>query len=561
MSYEYNTKDADLELPNPYKLENFFLLLSALILFGGGISVTLTARAFMQAEEVKVATAAMLLALLLFAASSKFAIQALSQMRFYYGRQFPVGLAEQLSVSATGTGKGAKDVMEIMRQRAIAFPEPSGPLNGVIYALCKGLITCPPQIQNAAVQHFHSLVGMTALFGSLAVSYSVFEGSEHEGVISWIYLPLTGVSLITPFVQKRLTVVQSSHSTKMLWSLVALVAFVILAPVLVPRYVPAFPIPPMWVVPAVVLACSMVASFTFLLSLLHKIDDVRDTSVSCEQTTIAMNCPPSQLWTEIGRDFQNNWTREIPNKTYANVPPDISAADRGSFNGYVLEESHPIPAGHMAFRSLSEAWKEKHARYLILLSMWGMLMSIISVSVAVKYIDGFLDMTRMEISRILLVVIALGVANVLAFQIGHLLWSRMYFKSRLTWIEVSGTFQTSHLNIGNTYVGKSQSSSTLTRVEDATLRVWVTDIVSVAFGKESNRCIMTLKAADGIAKSTAHRLIDFAANQSSITTPMSRRDLERVATMGALEASIQAETGASITKMNAQLAKQCELPV
>lgn len=144
MAYEFNTQDKDFGIANPFKIENIFLLLTAIILFGGGVSVTMTARGFMQAEELKTATAAMLMGLLLFGASVKFAMQALSQMRFFFGRQFPIGLAEQLQVAQTGESPSAKEVMEVMRQRAIEFPEPTGPLNGVLYSVFKSLITCPP---------------------------------------------------------------------------------------------------------------------------------------------------------------------------------------------------------------------------------------------------------------------------------------------------------------------------------------------------------------------------------------------------------------------------------
>jgi hypothetical protein len=547
MSYEFNTKDEDLALPNPYKFESAFLLFTSLILFCGGVSVIMSARTFIQDGEIKVGTAATFLALLMFATAAKFCIQALSQMRFYYGRQFPSGLADQLQIGQIGKSQSAKAIMETMRQQAIGFAEPSGPLSGVLYSLCRRLITCPPQIQAAAVQHFHSLIGMVALLGSLCVSLYVFKGSEHEGMISWIYLPLTGISLITPFIQKNFSLVQLDSSSKTLWSLLGLVAFAIIGPVLVPQYVPAYPIPPMWVVPSLVLVCSMTASLLFLLSLFAKVDDVTQTNVSCEQTTIAMNCLPSQLWAEIDREFRRSWTRGIPNRIYANVPPEVAAAERGSFHGHVLEETHPLPHGHMTCSSLKDAWREKHARYLILLSMWGTILASVAVGVAIRFVADFAGMSRMEISRVLLAVIALGAANVLSFKIGHLLWSRMYFKSRLIWIEVSGTFQTSTLNIGNALTGKVQSHSTLTRVEDATLRVWVTDIVSVIFGKESERRIMALAPAEGFSKAMASHLIEFAQSQSTIVTPTSDQDLSKARTISSLDVSLQAN-GAGTSK-------------
>lgn len=538
MSYDFNTQDSALEIPNPFKIENAFLLCSALILFAGGVYLTLVARSYMQADRSTLGAVTVALGGLLFAAAVKFGMQALSQFRFYYGRQFPKGLAEQTPNGAPGVGTGAAEVIEVMRQRAIEFPEPTGPLNGVLYSLFRHLITSPPQMQAAAVQHFHSLIGMGAILASLIVSCVLYSGTQHEGVISWLYLPLTGLSLVTPFVKRDLPVMMQA-SNKMMAAIVALVGVSIIAPVLIEKHLPAFQVPPMWLAPGMLLVCSMVASALLLLSLVAKVDDVKHTDVSCEQTTIAMNCPPSQLWTEIGRDFQNNWVHSIPNRTYANVPPDVSTAERGSFAGHVLEETQPLPFGTLSFATLRDAWSEKYVRYLILLSTWGLLLSVIAAGVAAYFAPRFGDMARMEISRVILAVIAIGMANALAFTAGHLLWSRMYFKSRLIWIECSGTFQTSKLSIGNQWTGKALSSSTLTRVEDATLRVWATDIVSVAFGKDADRRIMALAPADSVAKSMAHRLIGFAASQSSVAVPTSERDLGKVDAINRLDASLQ----------------------
>jgi hypothetical protein len=168
MTYEFNPQDMELNIRNPFKIENIFLLLAATILFAGGVGVTLTARDFLQASDMKVGLATVMLAMVLFGKAVQFAMQALSQIRFFFGRQFPKGLAEQLQVSQTGDSQGARQIMEVMRQRAIAFPEPTGPLNGVLYSLFKQLITCPPQIQAAAVQHFHSLIGMDGYAPRLA---------------------------------------------------------------------------------------------------------------------------------------------------------------------------------------------------------------------------------------------------------------------------------------------------------------------------------------------------------------------------------------------------------
>lgn len=145
----------------------------------------------------------------------------------------------------------------------------------------------------------------------------------------------------------------------------------------------------------------------------------------------------------------------------------------------------------------------------------------------------------MEVSRAALIVMALSLVAVLSLRIGHLMWSRMQFKSRLFWVECSGTFQTSQLSVGNQFRGHALSNSTLTRIEDATLRVWVTDIVSVVFGKDGRRSIIAMASADSTAKSLADHLVAFATEQSSIATPSSSRDLSKAQSIGALDMAVR----------------------
>ncbi|WP_182990663.1 MULTISPECIES: cold shock domain-containing protein [unclassified Massilia] len=552
MSYEFNSSDTLLnDFPNPFKFENIFMFATGAVTMIGAIGVVMTAKRYFGAHEDKLAFMALVLAAILLSVSVKTLVRALSQARFFLGRKFPLGLAAELPVAGTGVGRGTEDLLDTMRHRAIDFPEPQGALNGVLYSLVKNLITSPPQVQAAAVLHFHSLIAMGALLLSLAVSYLVFSGSEYEGLASWLYLPMCGLSLLAPFTQanrwnpKAQAGAQTAGANTSLWKLVGLVVFSIMAPVLIPRLLPAFAIVPLWIAPTLLLLGSLVASLLFFGALLARLDSAGHTGVSCEQTTIAMNCAPAQLWTAIGRDFQSAWERAIPNRAYANVPPDVSGGERGSFKGYIVEETQPVPTTTLQFRSWGEAFAQTSSRLLVLLGAWGTFCATAGSIVAWYYAGQFAQMERMQITRVLLVVVALSLVTVLSHKIGHLLWSRMQFKSRLYWIETAGTYQTSQLNIGNQFHGHTQSSSTLTRIEDATLRVWVTDIVSVVFGKDGQRSIIAMATADGVAKSMAERLVAFAADQSSVATPTSQRDLARAQSIGMLDAAVRGAAGSA----------------
>jgi cold shock CspA family protein len=554
MSYEFNSTDSLLnDVPNPFKFTNTFMFITAAVTMAGAIHVILTAKQLFQAHNDKLAAVTLALAMLLGSVCGTMLIKALSQVRFWLGRKFPIGLCDELPVKACGVGAGTEALLDTMRHRSLDFPEPKGALNGVLYSVVKDLITSPTPVQAAAVLHFHSILQLAALLLSLVVSFFVFSGTAHEGVASWLYLPASGLSLITPFTQQnRLSMdappdsqAQAATGNGALWKLMGLVFFSIMAPVVVPRLLPAFSIPPMWAAPALLLTGSLVASILFFLALTARLDRASHTDVSCEQTTIAMNCAPAQLWTAISRDFQSSWERSIPNRAYANIPPDVSEGERGSFGGYIVEETQPVPTSTMQFSTWAEAFKVTSSRLLLALGAWGVGCATAASFIAAYYASNFATMERMQISRVIVVVIALCLVVVLSHKTGHLLWSRMQFKSRIWWIETSGTFMTSQIAIGNQFKGQTQSSSTLTRVEDAPLRIWVTDVVSVVFGKDGHRSIVAMASADGVAKSMADRLKAFAADQSSVATPTSHRDLERAQSIGALDAAVQAAVAAA----------------
>ena len=307
--------------------------------------------------------------------------------------------------------------------------------------------------------------------------------------------------------------------------LVGLVVFSIMAPVLLPRVTPHISIAPMWLPSALLLSGSIISSSLFFAVTLCHLGSARSTDVSCEQTTIAMNCPPTQLWAAISRDFQNSWERAIPNRAYANMPPDVSRGERGSFSGYILEETQPAPMTASQLSTWTEAFQVRSSRILLLLGAWGVAMTAFCGWTAARTTEQFPDMSATEINRSILVVMALGMVAALSFRIGHLLWSRVEFRSRLVWIETAGVFQTSRISVGNRFRGHVQSDSTLTRVEGATLRVWVADIVSLAFGRDGKRIITAMAAADDTARSMVNSLVAFAANQCVVPSLTAERNL------------------------------------
>jgi len=557
VSFEFNQDDTVRTYANPYRFENFFLAIGGAAALAGGISAVFHARELFRIHEDKIAVTVVAVAMLALGLAIKLLVQALSQIRFYLGRKFPLGLAGELAVTDQGVGEGADKILETLRHRAIEFPEPKGALESLLCSLVQDLVTSPAEVRVAAVQHFRALIEMGTLLASLLVSYLVFAGTPCEGFASWLYLPMSGLSLLTPFMAPDRLNPSSSDTPiaetgdKALLKLVGLVVFSIMAPVLLPRVAPHLPIAPMWLPSALLLGGSIISSTLFFAATLCHLGSARSTDVSCEQTTIAMNCPPTQLWAAISRDFQNSWERAIPNRAYANVPPDVSRGERGSFNGFMLEETQPTPTSSSQLSTWTDAFQVPYSRMLLLLGAWGVAMTAFCGWATVRTTEQFANMSATEISRSFLVVMALGMVAALSFRIGHLLWSRIEFRSRLVWIETAGVFQTSRVSVGNRFRGHVQSDSTLTRVEDATLRVWVTDIASVAFGKDGKRTIIAMTAADDAANSMANSLVAFAANQCVVPALTTERDLTQVSSIERLNAAAHAEKSISNEGPNA----------
>ncbi len=526
MPYEFNANDKiSNEYQNPYLIENQFLFLAGAIHAAGGTYTLLTAKTFMQQHADSSALAAAFASLVMFALAVWLAIQALSQLRFIFGRGLPVGLASELTGESIGTSKAAQDLQQQLRERSILFQEPRGPLAGILYSLIRPLLAAPPALQYAAQRQFEGLLGLLGVLVSLIMSYVLFADTPHEGIVSWMYMPLTGFAVFKMFVNKDSLQAPMDPRLVML-RLIGLVSFAVIGPVLLPRIVPAMNLPPMWLVAIFLLVGAIGASCLFFAALVSRIDNVLQTAVSCEQTTIALNCQPAQLWTAISRDFQDAWARGIPNRSYVNIPPEAKEA-KGSFRGDILEETQPEPTNFVSMTTILRGFRQPHTRYLVLLGMWAIVSSGSALAIASRAAVNFSDMSRYDIAASLLILVALETVTLLSFRIGHSLWSRMYFKSRLTWIEVHGTYQTSELDIGNQIAGNARSRSTVIRVEDATLRVWMTDIVTVIFGKQSSRFVMSMAPVDQQAASVARRLQEFAANQSMVVAPSSARDFDQ----------------------------------
>ncbi|WP_395407975.1 zinc ribbon domain-containing protein [Pseudoduganella sp. UC29_106] len=131
------------------------------------------------------------------------------------------------------------------------------------------------------------------------------------------------------------------------------------------------------------------------------------------------------------------------------------------------------------------------------------------------------------------------VASIIAFAVSqfgvglfclnsaHVLWGRFDFVSELIWVDISGSYESARVNVGNQVTSQVHSSKNVINIESMTMRVWVSEIDTVIFGKDSFRQMVGMRGLPVFAEELARSLKGFGETCSSIVAPSSQQDLER----------------------------------
>lgn len=532
MSYEYSSGAPEMALPNPYRVENIFRFLAGAIVLLGGVGCLFLGRSALSQSLASIGWVAVLLGLGLLVFGIAHVRVAMTQLRFFFGRGKPAGLAAELVERATGQGQGAAWLKSVIRENAIPFEEPRGAINGLLYSLVKPLITAPAEIQWLAQRHFQT--GLTLLVVLLAFGLSVLSvGSAHD--LAWIglfFYAYAAFLLIRPL--RR-----GAHAARGLREreLIALIVVAVLAPVLIQAVSRGLP-DVRWLglgqQAVVLLVCALIAVAVFFVAVIRQMIDPPTTSMACELGTVSMLASPNQLLDEIDRQLQRDWTAGIPNRRYARELPSIQGA-AGAFHGEVLEETQPVPRDDLRGIDFVHAFSSYRFRWLAILSALGVAftaaMTVATLWLAQRLADGTLD--RGDWGSLGLIV---GLASLAWYCLdaGHWLWARFDFVSRVTWVELDGNFQRSRAAIGGAVYGHARTEKELVSVNDMSLRVWVAELDTVTFGRDSVRRIVGLRGRPDLARTMSEYLIRFAHNQSAIDLPTSAQDLQKMATLAAI---------------------------
>jgi ribosomal protein L40E len=132
-------------------------------------------------------------------------------------------------------------------------------------------------------------------------------------------------------------------------------------------------------------------------------------------------------------------------------------------------------------------------------------------------------------------------------------------------VEINGSYESARVNIGNQISGNVQTNKSVINIESMTLRVWVSEIDTVIFGKDAPRQLIGMRGLPNAAQELAGTLKGFGEARSMVVAPTATQDLERAQRIGVMNQLIDgssfelpsAENTAVIAKnQNAEQAAQ-----
>lgn len=533
MSYEYNSESRRLDLPNPFKVENHFYFIAAGILVIAAIALLLVSRSALAAQMSFLSFLPLLIGIFLLIKGIDYARRALMQLRFFFGRGEPTGLAGEMNATDTGIGKGADALKETMRHNALVFREPEGALNGLLYSWIPNLIFAPLPIQTIAQRQFYNALAIVMILLSLLVSWVSFS-NDHAS--AWMGLFFYSFSLF--IIVKPLKSGAAGQSELGMKGLVGLVLVAIMGPVALPLIssgLPDISAVSLSLQTFVLLVLSLISIVLFFVALIRQMVPPPPTTAACEQQTISMNSHPKQLIDEMDRELQKNWTEQIPNRRYSKVLPEINSGGAGSFFSEVLEESQPMPNSELRNIDFTTANASPRYQWLVRLNIAGVLLTCAGVGFLIAF-AVLLNPTAPDVTVIshLTLGAALLVLSNYCFSSGHALWGRFDFTSKLTWVEIQGNYQSAKMDYGNTLTDSIKTNKQIINIETMTLRVWVSELTTVSFGKNSQRWIIGMSGLPDQSSYLAKHLTQFAADQSIIVAPESNVDLQKINNLKAI---------------------------
>ena len=542
MDYEFGTGQQGLNYPNPYRIENLVLSIRAGIFLIATLTFIVLAKLDLDSENWK-GLGINLLAIIGFMYGTIVTGSKISkQLRVYFGRGQPKGLAPDLNSDQVGTTKQADHLKETIRQGALVVNTPPGNVNGLLYSYLKSLIIAPYEIQ-AWTQHvFSNIIKMSVITGLFLLALFFAINSNAKGWIGLYFFGVTLVLILRPLFRHSETVVTLNFQT--FW---ILFASALLIPIALIAFGKSFPDISNWSFgwqSFLILVITIAGEALALLALKGQLITPTGLTTSFEQDAVSFNAQPSQMNQEIERRLQSEWVAQIPNRIYSRIAPDNLTQESGNFKGQIIQETQPIaPASLSRQQTLESIKASPRLQKVLIMDIIALVFTLVPTIGIIFMLTSFHRDPIANYSSLYWLPSFVGMLCLSSYwiKISHALWGRFDFESKLYVIEYEGSYSMAKMNFGNQLKDTLQTNKKVINVESMTLRVWITHLNTVVFGhginsEQRHRTIINMVGLKNESKAFLSHVKEFIQGQSMLLNPNAGEDLKRVTALSQLNA-------------------------
>jgi hypothetical protein len=558
MSYDFSDRSQKLNLPNPYQIENLFLYAAGAILLLTGLIILLSVRGHLQDGKLDEGVAgALVVAVLLLLAGAAWLWRGASQLNYFVGRGLPRGLAPEIPEGQDGTTSHGQEVREMLRNGAITFQDPG---HNPLYRFMPNLIFAPQIVRTAASRLAQNAVALAAYIVSMALALLILPNAHTANWLGIFYLALGYFVIFQPMIRGNLNAQSNTLNEAKLsiGLLVSLVVVAVIGPVflaLFQSFLPALPMLHINIALFFTAVASFVSTVLGLVTLSAQMGPPPQSVGSAQTTEVfTMNAHPAKLMEQVDRMLMERWKEAIPNRRYLRHSPEVK--DRqGQFRLELVEETQPMPRERVMPEGFGHAIALPQFRWLALLSAWFALLMLGVAIAAFGLAHAF--MNDSNFSAWLMLAVGLSVSAVYAMRSAHALWGRYDFRSMLVWVQVQGSYESAHMEMGRVLSDSIKSEKDVINIEAMTLRVWASEIDTVLFERTGLRQILAMRGLAEYAEHMAKELRGFGQERTTLVSPQSSVDMQRAAQIGQMNSAMGQNSDPSLS-LAAALSKASE---